>query len=651
MRFGHLLIALATLCPFLIARAEEPAEPEEYEKLGAFEVVRWVENMPGPEVQLGGIKYELKEVQDLPVAKVLEFCRKNYPKNWRRAFEEDLVEVLSKMKKPPANGTVKVKVRPSEGGEEKTFEAVWLTESNLQEIIKNRQVVVAGAGGAVAVPAAAPGAPVRRVDRKHSGVVAEQFKFLTGRLDPQWTKGKDALKRQQAEEDLDELEAALVARYAYLSRNVVDVRAAFDAVRAGIDDQGIARPDFVLQLHRLLALFGDGDTGAVLDLQNELPPGYLPFLVAEAGGGKVVAYDPGGAGLVDLDRPVVAKLDGVEIDKWLDAAKSVAPGGSPQFVRAQCVANLRYVNYLRGRLKLPAKEAVSVELASPGGADSHVIEMKVAQEPVRPPLPREGLRRTLEGNVGYLRLASTADDANFARALHEAMAETRGTDGLVIDVRRGGGAGPGAVRELLPYFLDPATDKPTVVAVAAYRLSVERNEDPNLREGYLQDRKMFPITAQAWSDEERDAIAKFAKDFEPEWKPPGPDFSAWHCLVATPRDKPPFYLYDKPVVVLSDAGSSGAADLLLSALKGRKNVALMGTPSAGATGRSEAVRLANSSVVVRISTTATFRPDGKLFDGRGVTPDVEVRPEPNDFIGRTDSMIEAARKRVKEASK
>ena len=73
---------------------------------------------------------------------------------------------------------------------------------------------------------------------------------------------------------------------------------------------------------------------------------------------------------------------------------------------------------------------------------------------------------------------------------------------------------------------------------------------------------------------------------------------------------------------------------------------LMGTPSAGATGRSEAVRLANSGVAVRVSTTATFRPDGKLYDGRGVEPDVEKWPEPNDFIGRTDSVLEAARKRV-----
>ena len=192
-------------------------------------------------------------------------------------------------------------------------------------------------------------------------------------------------------------------------------------------------------------------------------------------------------------------------------------------------------------------------------------------------------------------------------------------DGLVIDVRRGGALGPGALRELFPYFMD-AGEPPRVAAVAAYRLNAERGEQGNAKEGFLAERRMFPITAGAFTDEERDAMAKVARDFEPEWKPPALDFSAWHCLVLTARKDGPYYHYDNPVAVLADAGSSGAADLLLAAFKGRKKVTLIGTPSAGATGRSEAVRLANSGVAVRMSTTVTFRPDGKLYDGRGVEP-------------------------------
>ena len=57
-------------------------------------------------MDLGGIKYELLEIQDLPIAKVLNYCREHYKPEWRKAFEEQLVEVLSKMGKPPES-TVK----------------------------------------------------------------------------------------------------------------------------------------------------------------------------------------------------------------------------------------------------------------------------------------------------------------------------------------------------------------------------------------------------------------------------------------------------------------------------------------------------------------------------------------------------------------
>ena len=398
MRTHRLLVAMTILLPaVLIAAADD--QPQEYDKLGAFEVVRWKDDAAvGPEVELGGIKYELRELQDIPVAKVIEYCKKHYPKDWRKAFEEDLVEVLSKMQKPPdARGTIKAKLRPSEGGEDRTFEAVMLTEANLESIVKNRQIVVPGAGVG-AVPAAA--GDVKRVERQHAGAIAEPFKFLTERFEPRSSLGKDIITTKQAEEDLDELEWLLVNRFAYLERHKFDYRVALDTIRASLGDKGIARGAFALQLYQFLALFGDGDTGAMLDLPADLPEGYLPFLVAEVAGGKVVAYDPGGAGLVDLDRPVLAKLDGVEIERWVDVAKRLAGGGSPQAVRRQSVENLRFVNALRDRLNLPRKKIVSVELSSPNGANGHAIEMDLTDEPVSPPRPREGLRRALEGNVG-----------------------------------------------------------------------------------------------------------------------------------------------------------------------------------------------------------------------------------------------------------
>jgi hypothetical protein len=669
MRMLRVLLALAAFLPVAALSAlsaaddaqkpaaaapQQPAaapQPEEYEKLAAFERVRWTgDDATSPQVDLGGITYDVKELQDFPIKRVLDACRKKDPGRWREVFEEDLVEVLSKLGKPP-EGTLKVKMRPVEGGDDRTFDAVWLTTTNLEMVVKNRQVIVApgvaGAAGAV-VAAGVPGEAAKRVQREHSGKVAEPFKPLTERIDPRSARGKDPLTAKQAEEDLDELEWHLVNRYAYLDRSNVDYKAALDSIRAALGP-AIPRGAFALQLQQLLALFGDGTTGAGIDLKGDLPDAYLPFLLSEIEGGKLVAYDPGGAGLVDLDRPVVTRLDGVDVEKWIDAAKRIVPGGSPQFVRRQCVElGLRHVNYLRDRLALPRKAEIVVGLSSLDGKNAGNLEMKLVDEPVTRPLPREGLRRTLEGNVGYLRIATMTDDPNFLRALHDAMAESRATRGLVIDIRRNAGGTVAVLRELYPYFVTPDVDKPRVVHVAAYRLNLDKKEPPDAKEGYLPDRLLFPATATLWTDDERDAVTKFLKDFTPEWKPAADRFSAFHATALSPRKGGPYYHYDKPVVVLMDAGCVGAADVFLGAFKGLPNVTLMGTPSGGAAARPEALRLANSGVGVQLSTTASFRPDGKLYDGRGVEPDAVAWPVPNDFIGRTDAVLEAAVKKLQQ---
>jgi hypothetical protein len=45
---------------------------------------------------------------------------------------------------------------------------------------------------------------------------------------------------------------------------------------------------------------------------------------------------------------------------------------------------------------------------------------------------------------------------------------------------------------------------------------------------------------------------------------------------------------------------------------------------------------------------ASFQRDGRLYDGRGVEPDVMVRPQPSDWIGKSDSVLDAALKHLRE---
>jgi C-terminal processing protease CtpA/Prc len=44
---------------------------------------------------------------------------------------------------------------------------------------------------------------------------------------------------------------------------------------------------------------------------------------------------------------------------------------------------------------------------------------------------------------------------------------------------------------------------------------------------------------------------------------------------------------------------------------------------------------------------ASFRPDGRMYDGRGVEVDIEVNPVPQDYIIRgSDTLLDAAIEKI-----
>ena len=87
-----------------------------------------------------------------------------------------------------------------------------------------------------------------------------------------------------------------------------------------------------------------------------------------------------------------------------------------------------------------------------------------------------------------------------------------------------------------------------------------------------------------------------------------------------------------------------ATDIFLAGLKDTPNVILMGTPSGGGSARAVTARLGNFSA--RFASMASFQPDGRLFDGNGVQPDVHIDPIPEYYIGVRDNLFEAAVERI-----
>jgi C-terminal processing protease CtpA/Prc len=307
------------------------------------------------------------------------------------------------------------------------------------------------------------------------------------------------------------------------------------------------------------------------------------------------------------------------------------------------VRTLRYVNYLRQELGLERKGHLRVELRSTDGKSTKMLDLPLAERPPVFGTWPAGVTRTLPGHIGYLRIESMEEGTEFVRGLHQAMAGLRDTKGLIIDVRGNGGGSRDAVRELFPYFMTDK-DAPRVANVAAYRLG--EGDKPDAPEGYLEDRFLYPLASKRWTAEERKAIAELAVEFQPEWNPPAGEFSAWHYFLISPRKGEAYYHYDKPVVVLLNGDCFSATDIFLGAFKGWRNVTLIGTPSGGGSGRAIALTLRNSAIGVRLSSMASFQSDGRLYDGRGVEPDLLVQPAANDWAGKADTALNAAMKRL-----
>ena len=70
--------------------------------------------------------------------------------------------------------------------------------------------------------------------------------------------------------------------------------------------------------------------------------------------------------LLDPSCPYVASIDGLPLERWLEAAARHVARGSPQLIRRRSLEWLGEVGFLREELGLPPSEIVNIGLRSAG---------------------------------------------------------------------------------------------------------------------------------------------------------------------------------------------------------------------------------------------------------------------------------------------
>jgi hypothetical protein len=578
MAIRFFLVVVLAVCAW--DHMSETVPAQNYPKLSPYSAIRWK-----PEVQLDGQWHTLLSIDGVSVEEIVAFARRQYDSLWQKRFNEDLVQVLSEMGRPPGK-TVTLVVRDLKTGQEKTLKNVPLTAENRRAIMGNQR--------------------------------------LTPLAD---------LKPDDLRQALDAFQTAVDERWSYRHAAGADFDMAIAVLRAKVD-AGLSPSEFGIELQKIIALGIDGHAEVS---GFELPPGgYLPFLV-EPAGERFVAFQPDRTAFLADGFPYVTKIDGKALSAWRQAAAVLVPKGSPQYVRRHSLRVLRDLDLVRGLMELPRRATVEVELAARDGRQRRTLTLPVARRrPIYGVWPR-GRSRRLEGEIGYLRLAAMDDAA--IREIKTWMPAFRDTRGLIVDVRDNGGGSREPLQWLYSYLAN-ADDPPRAFTAAAYRLHPEHRED------HLAQRFMYRADAPQWTLSERQAVAAFARTFQPQRRLPQRQFSEWHYMTLNRLDDPVVYRYTQPVVVLMNAKCFSAADIFLAGLKGMKNVTLVGAPSAGGSALAQRVKLGGAPFELRIASIASFQADGKLFDGHGVQPDVEIEPEPEYYLGGPDNVLAEAVKRI-----
>lgn len=440
-----------------------------------------------------------------------------------------------------------------------------------------------------------------------------------------------SLSDNQIREDLDFLEKRLEDQSSYLSlRPDFDHVSALDSLRSRAAQQltavGLAR-----EVAKLLAQMGDAHAEVKAWLDNPSDR-FLPFRLADTSSG-IIALDPSGDALLDDDFPHLVAIDDVPLEKWLETAARFVPYASPQLIRRESLRELRSIDRMRSEMSRPTLPQLKITLASPDGKERISKRLDTSNKRLSSGKMELGKSRILDDNIGYLRIPSMPPYG--ARIVIEDMAKLADTDGLIIDVRGNRGGYYPILQSLYGYFMKDG-DSPYVANIAAYRLS-ER-----FRHDHLHDRRTYRADYAGWTTAERRSVADALARFRPEWQPPAGLFSDWHFMILNRSADRRQFEYSKPVAVLTDSGSYSATDVFLSAFADLPGAVLIGGPSSGGSGATKGFMLPHSGIRIALSSMASYRPDGRLFDGRGIKPDLVAYPTVDDMLGRSDSVLQLA---------
>jgi carboxyl-terminal processing protease len=256
------------------------------------------------------------------------------------------------------------------------------------------------------------------------------------------------------------------------------------------------------------------------------------------------------------------------------------------YIRAIDGKPSRDMSVFEGARLLRGKPGTKVTLTIIRGNAADPHEITLLRERISTPLVTS---RTLDGDVGYVRVIAFRNGVAQELRKHAAELASKGTKSLIIDVRR--------------------------TAEGSYENGIEAA-------------RLFVKSGTLAVKAGRDKV--------------GPRES----IDARPGDGS----IELPVTLLATTGTSGAAELFVSALDGNDRANIVGERTLGRAGIQKLVRIPEGRGLW-LTYARYLRPNGEQIQGRGIQPDIEVDEPATEFGAPTpdnDVILEAALERLRK---
>lgn len=578
-----------------------------------------------PYVTYNGKWVKLVSIQEKPVSDFVDYVKNGEPCDWQFTFCRYLHYVMDDMNMVRGES---VKVSFLENGKEVTRDFPLKKEN--RELATSYYYKKLGDN---------------RFKREHTNIIPQNLKYLNARIDGYNPTSDNWITPEMATHDLEYLEWEIINNYSYANLKGFDYSLALDAICADLK-QGITKRDFALQLKMFMANFGDGHSRISLRelMVNPKDKYGLPFQIVKDGS-KFYAVSGESKNFFNDDYPQIVSVNGISIDKLYTVAERFIPKTTTKFVERNTV---NYMNLTQLMLRvMGCGDLDKVVVGFSDGLkkideDLALVKRSKYVGPKRYHFKSE----LIDNNIGYLAFQKHMDSSdNFIDSLHKSMTNFENTNGLIIDIRGNGGGSRAPLKALLPYFIK----KPKVVNVARYR--IDANKDICPPNGYLEARYSYPANYEDYNMKEQQCIRKFKKHFVPKLTVPNHKFTNFHYMVVSPNDENGTYYYDRPVVVLVDEGCFSASDIFAAGIKQGDNVTLLGNITGGGSGFSSKKYLPNSHIKVKLSRMFSYQPNGTIYDGHGVIPNVIVDYTLNDKLGKSDSQLTQAVELVEKSTR